>query len=96
MSTRCTRQRRLGKGTFIIGNRLEKVVLPLFPIQYHGETQDDEINFTTNGGYGIEKETIMNESMHRVNDKPFKQTPLGMGEYSYALDDEDSEDAVLA
>lgn len=40
----------------------------------------------------------MNESMHRVNDKPFKhcQTPLGMGEYSYALDDEDLEDAILA
>jgi hypothetical protein len=79
-----------------MGKRLEKVVLPLFPIQYHGETQEDEIEFTTNGGYETKKEIIMNESMHRVNDKPFKHTPLGMGECCCALDDEDLEDAILA
>ena len=85
-----------GKGTLTIGKGLEKVVLPLFPTQYHGETQDDQTDFTTDDGYETEKETTLSESIHGVNDKSFKYTPVGMGEYFCALGDGDSDDAILS
>ena len=67
----------------------------MFPTQYHGETQEEEYEFTNDDGYEIEKETTMSESINRVNDRPFQYAPVGMGEYFCALGDGDSDDAIL-
>ena len=36
-----------GKGTLTIGRGRNKVVLPMFPAKYHGETQDEDSEYTT-------------------------------------------------
>ena len=83
------------KGTLTIGKGPKKTILPLFPIQYHDEIQDDETAFTIDEGYGIKNETTTSESIHRVNDEPYKYTHVGMGEYFCTLGDGDSHDAIL-
>lgn len=37
-------EKNCGKGTFTIRSGAKKIILPLFPTQYHSETQDDEQN----------------------------------------------------
>ena len=74
-----------GKGILIIGKKFEKVTLPLFPTQYHGETHNDGIEFTIDDGFEIEKGMTVSESIHRVNNGPFQYIPLGMREYFCAF-----------
>ena len=44
-------------------------------------TQDEEIEITRDDGYKTEREGMVSESIHRINDKPFQYAPMGMGEY---------------
>jgi len=37
-----------GKGTLTLGQHENKIILQTYPIQYNGETQDKESNFTSN------------------------------------------------
>ena len=59
-------------------------------------TQDEEIEITRDDGYKTEREGMVSESIHRINDKPFQYAPMGMGEYFCVFGNCDSDDANLA
>ena len=46
-----------GKGTITIGKGKQKIVLPMYPTQYHGETQNEESEETSDDPYDSERET---------------------------------------
>ena len=80
------------KGTITIGKGKQKIVLPMYPTQYHGETQDEESEETSDDSYGSEKETTNFITRER---SLFKS--LSPGEYFMSKNQiEDSDDEILA
>jgi hypothetical protein len=39
------------KGALTIGKGVNKIILPMYPTQYHGETQEENTNVTTSNTY---------------------------------------------
>ena len=66
-----------GKRTLTIGKDPNKIILPMYPTFYQGETQEEKIEFTYGNSY---KDS---ESTNRVNKDHFK--PIGMEEYFQPL-----------
>jgi hypothetical protein len=46
-----------GKGTLTIGRGNNKIILPMYPTPYHGETQEEDTEVTTSNTYGSESES---------------------------------------
>ena len=78
-----------GKRTLTIGKDPNKIILPMYPTFYQGETQEEKIEFTYGNSY---KDS---ESTNRVNKDHFK--PIGMEEYFQPLTMvDDFDNAILA
>ena len=78
------------KGTLTIGKRTNKIVLPMYPTPYHGETQEEDIEVTTSNTYGSESEST---KLVTKEQPTFKS--IGLGEYIGPLNEEDSDVAIL-
>ena len=83
-----------GKGTLTLGKGKEKVVLPLFPIKYQGETQDEGTEFTIDG-YETDSNNTPMEPIHNVGSHQQTYNAIGIGEYFIPMNDNDSDDAIL-
>jgi hypothetical protein len=79
-----------GKGTLTIGKGVNKIVLPMYPTKYHGETQDEDTDVTTSNTYGFES-----ESTKIVNNEQPMFKCIGLGEYIQPIEEEDSDAAIL-
>ena len=90
----CSSQEDWGKGTLTLGRGSEKMVLPLFPTHYQGETQDDGTELSSNGSES-DTENALSEAIHNVKSHQNLLVSLGMGEYYFPLGDGDSDDAIL-
>jgi hypothetical protein len=78
------------KGALTIGKGNNKIILPVYRIPYHGETQAEDTEVTTCNTYGSESEsTKLITREHPI----FKS--IGMGEYIEPLNEEDSNTAIL-
>ena len=85
-----------GKETLIIGKGENQIVLPLYPSNYHGETQEEETSITSE----IQSETRSEESeiepIQKVN-KELLYKNMGLDQYFIPLAHvDDSDDAILA
>ena len=81
-----------GKGTISIGKDKQKIILPMYPIQYHGETQDEESEETSDDSYGSEKES----TNFITRERPLFKS-LSPGEYFMSKNQvEDLDDEILA
>ena len=81
-----------GKGTITIGKDKQKIVLPMYPTQYHGETQNEESEETSDDPYDSERET----TNYITQERPLFKS-LSPGEYFMSKNQiEDSEDEILA
>ena len=81
-----------GKGTISIRKGKQKIVLPMYPTQYHGETQNEESEETSDDSYGSEKET----TNFITQERPLFKS-LSPGEYfMFKNQVEDSDDEILA
>jgi hypothetical protein len=78
------------KGALTIGKGVNKIILPMYPTQYHGETQEENTNVTTSNTYWSENEST---KMISKEQPTFKR--IGMGEYVQLFKEEDSDDAIL-
>ena len=83
-----------GKGTLTLGRGSEKMVLPLFPTNYQGETQDDGTEFSSDGS-DSDTDNVLSEAIHNVKSHQDLPVSLGMGEYYFPLGEGDSDDAIL-
>ena len=83
-----------GRGTLTLGRGPEKTVLPLFPNQYQGETQDDGTEFSSDDS-NSETDELSSEPIHNIGSHHSQGVSLGMGEYYFPLDQGDSDDAIL-
>jgi hypothetical protein len=79
-----------GKGTLTIGKGENKIVLPMYPTPYHGETQDEATKVTNSNTYGSESEST---KLITKEQPTFKS--IGLGEYIAPLIEEDSDIALL-
>ena len=81
-----------GKGTISIGKGKQKIVLPMYPIQNHGETQDEENDETSDDSYDSEKES----TNFITRERPLFKS-LSPGEYFMSKNQiENSDDEILA
>ena len=78
-------------GTITIGKGSKKIVLPMYLVQYHEETQeeDSDITFEASYDFDIEPSYYVGKSLLIIK-------PLGMGEYFTNFENNDSDDAILA
>ena len=65
-----------GKGTIIVEKGKQKIVLPMYPTQYHGETQNEESEETSDDPYDSERET----TNYITRERPLFKS-LSPGEY---------------
>ena len=79
-----------GKGTINIGKGSKKVVLPIYRVQYHGETQEEDSDVTSEASY--DSDTKPPYSVGKIQ---LVIKPLGMGEYFSTFQNNDSDDAIL-
>jgi hypothetical protein len=79
-----------GEGTLTIGKGVNKIVLPMYPTKYHGKTQEEDTEVTTNNTYGSES-----ESTKIINSKQPMFKCIGLGEYIQPFEEEDSDAAIL-
>ena len=80
------------KGTITIGKGKQKIVLPMYPTQYHGEIQNEESEKTSDDSYGSESET----TNYITREKPFFKS-LSPREYFMSKNQiEDSDNEILA
>ena len=82
-----------GKGILTLGRESEKMIMPLFPTKYQGETQDNGTEFSSDGS-NSETDYPLSEAIHNVKSHS-DPISLGMGEYYFPLGDGDSDDAIL-
>jgi hypothetical protein len=82
-----------GKETLTLGRGSEKMILPLFPTKYQGETQDDGTEFSSDGSTS-EEDYAFSVAIHNVKSHS-DPISLGMGEYYFPLGYGDSDDAIL-
>ena len=81
-----------GKGTITVGKGKQKIVLPMYPTQYHGETQNEESEETSDDPYDSERET----TNYITQERPLFKS-LSHREYFMPKNQiEDSEDEILA
>lgn len=67
----------------------------MFPTQNQGETQDDDIEFTTNG-YEIDSDDTPIESIHNIGKhQRAYNTIIGIRGYFILMKDDDSHNAIL-
>jgi hypothetical protein len=78
------------KGTLTIGKGVNKIVLPMYPTKYHGETQDEDTNVTTSNTYGSES-----ESTKIVNNEQPMFKCIGLRKYIQPIEEEYSNAAIL-
>jgi hypothetical protein len=80
----------------IIGRGKNKIILPLYPTKYRGETQDDDSGITTENQSETDSEESEIEPTQKVNKEiPYKS--MGLGQYFTPLVNiDDSDDAILA
>jgi len=85
-----------GKGTLTIGKGQKKIILPLFPTKYRGETQDEGTSVISKNPTDSDIKTSEEEQTQKINKElPYKS--IGMGEYFTPLTNiEDSNDTILA
>ena len=55
-----------GKGTLTIGKGKNKIVLPMYPPIYHGETQEEDSDVTSQDSYGSDYESDRDEIIKHV------------------------------
>lgn len=55
-----------GIGTLILGIGKNKTILPFSPTQYHGETQEEGIEFTIDG-YETKSDDSLSDSIHYID-----------------------------
>ena len=84
-----------GKGTLTLGKGKDKMVLPLFPTRYQGETQDEGTEFTTDG-YETESEDSPIQFVNNIGNHQRSYNPVGIGEYFVSMRDDDSDNAILS
>ena len=81
-----------GKGTITIGKGKQKIVLPMYPTQYHGEIQNEESKETSDDSYDSERET----TNYITRERPLFKS-LSPREYFMSKNQiEDSDDEILA
>ena len=81
----------MGKGTITIGKGKQKIVLPMYPTQYHGETQNEESEETSDDPYDSERET----TNYITRERPLFKS-LSPGEYFMSKNQiEDLDDEIL-
>ena len=79
------------KGTIIVGKGKQKIVLPMYPIQYHGEIQNEESEETLDDPYDSKRET----TNYVIRERPLFKS-LSPGEYFMPKNQiEDSDDEIL-
>ena len=81
-----------GKGTISIGKGKQKIVLPMYPTQYHGETQNEESKETSDDPYDYERET----TNYITRERPLFQSLSPMEYFMSKNQIEDSDDEILA
>ena len=84
-----------GKGTLTLGKGKDKTVLPLFPTQYQGETQDEGTEFTIDGNE-TESDDNPIEFIHNVGKHQRSYSAIGIGEYFTPMRDDDFDNAILS
>ena len=79
------------KGTITIGKGKQKIVLPMYPTQYHGETQNEESEETSDNPYDSERKT----TNFITRERPLFKS-LSPGEYFMPKNQiEDLDDEIL-
>ena len=74
------------------GKDMQKIVLPMYPTQYHGETQNEESEETSDDPYDSERET----TNYITRERPLFKS-LSPGEYFMSKNQiEDSDNEILA
>ena len=79
------------KGTISIGKGYKKITLPMYPVQYHIETQEEDLDVTSDASYDSNIEP--SDSVGKI--QPVIK-PLGMDEYFSNFQNNNSDDAILA
>ena len=81
-----------GKGTITIEKGKQKIVLPMYLIQYHGETRNEDSEETSDDPYDFERET----TNYITQERPLFKS-LSLGEYFMPkIQIVDSDDEILA
>jgi hypothetical protein len=85
-----------GKGTLTIGKGKNKIVLPLYPTFYHGETQEEDSNITSKNPSDTDEGSSGEEQTQTVS-KELPYRCVGLGDYFIPLNNiDDLDDAILA